>query len=197
MLTSRQHQVLSYIQDYLHKNQYQPTLQEIADHMNLAKSTVHKHVQKLIENNHLAPAEGKAAFMAIEDTADGHEIPIMGTIAAGLPIEAIPELETLNLSDLFQGKDHYILRVKGDSMIEKGIMDGDYVVIRRAQSARNGEIVVALIDRWEATLKTLYNRNNGIIELRPENKDMEPMFYRANQVIIQGVMVGLIRDQTL
>ena len=81
-------------------------------------------------------------------------------------------------------------------MVEKGIMDGDYAVIKRAQTARNGEIVVALIDRWEATLKTLFNRNNGIVELRPENHEMEPMFFQAKQVIIQGVMVGLIRDQT-
>jgi len=196
MLTSKQHEVLEFIQGYIKEHDYQPTLQEIANYFGLVKSTVHKHVQNLIEANYLGESDGKPAFIAIKPNTSSTALPLLGSIAAGLPIEAIPELETIDFADMFQGADRYLLRVKGESMVEKGIMDGDYAVIKRAQTARNGEIVVALIDGWEATLKTLFNRDNGVVELRPENKEMEPMFFQAKQVIIQGVMVGLIRDQT-
>ena len=119
-------------------------------------------------------------------------LPLLGRIAAGRPIEAIPEQQEINFSDLFLGSDRYVLEVKGDSMIEAGILDGDLVIIRQCETADSGDIVVALIDRGEATLKTL-RKHGDRVELIPANHSMAPMIYPANRVHIQGVVVGQAR----
>ena len=118
----------------------------------------------------------------------------MGRIAAGCPIEAIPDQQNINLAQLFCGPDRYILKIAGDSMIEAGIWDEDFVVIQKASTAREGDIIVALVDRYEATLKYYHPKDTGVVELRPANSQMESMFYPADQVEIQGKMVGVFRS---
>jgi len=119
-------------------------------------------------------------------------LPFVGRISAGKPIEAVTDQEEINFSELLLGTDRYVLKIDGDSMIDAGIHDGDYVVIKHADTAKSGDIVVALIDQSEATLKRLKKRRKGV-ELIPENSSMEPMFYDAERVQIQGVLVGQVR----
>jgi repressor LexA len=121
-------------------------------------------------------------------------LPFLGKIAAGLPIEAIPDQEEINLADFFLGPNRFVLRVQGESMIEAGIMPGDMVVIESSNRARNGEIVVALVDREEVTLKRLKNNQDGTVTLIPENHQMQPMNFSADRVQIQGVVVGQMRS---
>ena len=118
----------------------------------------------------------------------------MGRIAAGCPIEAIPDQQNINMAQLFCGPDRYVLKIAGDSMIEAGIWDEDYVVIQKQSHAREGNIIVALVDRYEATLKYYHPKETGVVELRPANCQLESMFYPAEQVEIQGIMVGVFRD---
>lgn len=121
-------------------------------------------------------------------------IPLLGRIAAGRPIEAIEDAESLDLGAFFVGPDRYALRVTGDSMVDVGILDGDTVILRKQETARPGEVVVALIDGQEATLKRLGRVENGMVELIPENSAMRPMHYAAGRVSIQGVLVGQLRS---
>ena len=121
-------------------------------------------------------------------------IPLLGRIAAGQPIEAIEGRDELNLADFLMSSDRFALQVAGNSMIDAGILDGDTVIIRQQQTATNGDIVVALIDGIEATLKRLKKLPDGMILLMPENKFMEPKVYLAQRVQIQGVVVGQLRS---
>jgi len=197
MLTARQQATLGCIKDFLAERGRPPTLEEIGACLGLrARSTVHQHVRGLIEKGYLEPGSGKMAYrIATGNTALDTSLPYHGKIAAGAPIEAIPGQEHIDLAGMFCGPHRYILRIDGESMIEAGILDNDYVVIEKAETARNGDIVVALIHSWEATLKYYYAHETGVIELRPANSAMPPMFYPADQVRIQGIMVGLFRDQ--
>lgn len=134
------------------------------------------------------PVEGRG-----QDDTD-LRIPLLGRIAAGQPIEAIEDANYLDLAAFFIGPDRYALRVTGESMIDVGILDGDTVILRKQDTARTGDIVVALIDSQEATLKRLGQMRNGIVELIPENGSMEPMRYDADRVSFQGVLVGQLRS---
>jgi repressor LexA len=120
-------------------------------------------------------------------------LPLAGNIAAGLPIQAIEGQDTLDLGQLLCQPGRYALRIIGESMIDMSLHDGDYVIIESRSYASTGQVVVALIDQEEATLKRFYDLGNGMIELRPENTDMESMYYAADRVTIQGVLVGLTR----
>ena len=124
---------------------------------------------------------------------DEAALPLLGRIAAGLPIEAIEHNETINLNDFFVRPGRFVLRVQGDSMIEDGIFDGDMVIVESSSTARDNEIVVALIDREEATLKRLQNHGDGSITLMPANASMQPFRYSAERVQIQGIVVGQFR----
>ncbi len=121
-------------------------------------------------------------------------LPLLGRIAAGRPIEAIPGEDEIDLSEFFVNRDRFVLRVQGDSMIEDGILDGDMVIVEKRETAENGEIVVALIDGIEATLKRLQKNRDGSVTLRPANSQMPPMRYPAARVRIQGVVVGQFRS---
>ena len=121
-------------------------------------------------------------------------LPYLGKIAAGKPIEAIVDQQQINLARFFCGAGRYVLKISGDSMIEAGIWDDDYVVIEKRTSAREGDIIVALVDRYEATLKYYHPKDTGVVELRPANSQLQSMFYPADQVEIQGVMVGVFRS---
>ncbi|PID49464.1 MAG: repressor LexA [Proteobacteria bacterium] len=203
MLTRRQQEVWEAIQKWYFGRGYTPTLDEIAQAVGIsARSTVHQHVQTLIREGYLLPAEGKRAYKMPKQLEECHPqinlsltaLPLIGQIAAGCPIEAIKDSNEVNPNELFLGPGRYALKVRGDSMVDIGIMNNDYVVIQEAESARNGEIVVALVNREEVTLKRIFYRNDGQVELRPENSDLQPMFYPAESVQIQGKMVGLFRS---
>ena len=194
MLTSKQSLVLQTIQQLAQQMGYLPTLEEIGNEIGIGRSTVHKHIRTLINNNYLQDADGKAAYQLMESFEEEGSLPYMGRIAAGAPIEAIPDQQNINLAQLFCGPDRYVLRISGDSMIEAGIWDDDFVVIQKQAYAREGNIIVALVDRYEATLKYYHPKDTGVVELRPANSQMESMFYPAEQVEIQGVMIGVFRD---
>lgn len=200
MLTRRQQQVMDIIQTLYARNGYAPTLDEIAQASGInTRSTVHQHIQTLIREGRLQQAAGKRAYQMPESAITRHpqmslNLRLEGRIAAGKPIEAISGRDEINPSEIFSGRNRYVLEVRGESMIDIGIMDGDFVVIQQQEEARNGEIVVALVEREEATLKRLFHLADGKIELRPENSSMQPMVYPAESVQIQGKMVGLFRS---
>lgn len=148
---------------------------------------------------HLSPDSNVEHLMGLpveigEHTGDDFRIPLLGRIAAGQPIEAIEDANYLDLAAFFIGPDRYALRVTGESMIDAGIMDGDTVILRKQDTAQTGDIVVALIDSQEATLKRLGETRNGIVELIPENSSMTTMRYDASRVSFQGVLVGQLRS---
>jgi repressor LexA len=194
-LTRRQQDIY----DYLHNNAesfvHPPTYDELCQQLGLSsRGSLHKHIQALIEAGLVEPMEGRWGIRLVEwEQVDGG-IPHLGDIAAGRPIQAIPQPEFLPVPDfLLSKRPCYALTVKGESMIEAGIMDGDLVIIEKRDTARNGEIVVALINNEEATLKRQQNNHDGTVTLIPENRAMEPMTYPAEQVQIQGVLVSLLR----
>lgn len=194
MLTSKQSLVLQTMQRLVQQMGYLPTLEEIGQEIGIGRSTIHKHIRTLINNGYLQEAEGKSAYQLVEPIEEEGSLPYMGRIAAGSPIEAIADQQNINLAQLFCGVDRYVLKIAGDSMIEAGIWDDDYVVIQKRSFARKGDIIVALVDRYEATLKYYHPKETNVVELRPANSQLQSMFYPADQVEIQGVMVGVFRS---
>ncbi len=201
-LYKRQKQILDYISQYIQKNGCSPTLQEIADAMSLSSlATVHEHLQTLERKNVIKRFEGAVRGIEIVDESvsaalHGIDLPLVGYIAAGEPIEAIENpLETISVSpDLVSKvKRCYVLQVRGDSMIEEGIFDGDFVVIQHQETAEDGDIVVALLDESFATLKSFYREKNGKIRLQPANSQMDPIIVDAENLQIQGKVTGVIR----
>ncbi len=197
MLTELEQRILDAIRQHIAQHERAPTLVEIGDIVGVSsKGTVHRYVQGLIDKGHLVRNHAGWRGLQLVDDVDeaSASLPLLGRIAAGLPIEAIPGHDKLNLMDFFMGPGRFILKVVGDSMIDVGILDGDMVVIRHCQQANSGEIVVALIDGEEATLKRLKYMNDGRIKLIPENSTMQPFVYAAQRVRIQGVLVGQMRS---
>jgi len=196
--THRQRQILETIRSLLARHGRTPTLKDIARRVGLASvSTVHKHLE-LLEARGLVRRRRKRGRQTIEllPLARGGSavrVPLLGRIAAGRPIEAIADERSLTLPrDLIGGGRTYVLEVKGDSMVQEQIRDGDYVVVEERRAARNGEVVVALIDGREATLKTL-RRDKGRIRLQPAHPSMLPIIVRPESLQIQGVARGLLR----
>lgn len=194
-MTPQQRNTLNFIQDYLQSHGHAPTLEEIGAAVGVrSKGAVHRLVQVLVDRGHLQRESGSWRGLRLAEDATAPVLPLVGRIAAGQPIEAIHGEDTLNLSDFLLGPRRYALRVLGDSMVGAGILNGDTVVVEQADTARDGEIVVALIDGQEATLKRLKRCKNGTIELIPENPSLTPMIYPAQRVRIQGVVVGQLRS---
>lgn len=220
MLTRKQHELLTFINERLAETGVSPSFEEMKDALDLkSKSGVHRLISALEERNFIrrlpnraralevlrlpdaiksavkaAPPAPKAAPKLVPIAAnDVIEVPLHGRIAAGLPIEAMEGQSMLSVPAALLGSgEHYALEVAGDSMVEAGILDGDYALIRKADTARDGDIVVALIDESEATLK--YFRHEGqMIRLDPANRAYDPQRYRPNQVRIQGKLAGLLR----
>jgi repressor LexA len=196
MLTGLEEKILQCITRYITQNGHAPTLLEIGQLLDIkSKGTVHRYVESLIDKGHLHRT-GRS-WRGIRLTGEQNRrltiLPFAGRIAAGRPIEAIPEQLEINFSEMLLGAGRYVLEVKGDSMIEAGILDGDLVVIRQAETADNGDIVVALIDNGEATLKKL-RKHGDRVELIPANQSMAPMIYPADRVHIQGIVVGQVRS---
>ena len=201
-LTKRQRQIYDYISQFVEEQGYSPSLEEIAAAFGLSSvATVHKHVKHLVDKGYLRKAWNRSRSVEpvpAEETVESVHLPILGSVAAGSPIEAIePDAGTAEMlaipAEMVPGtKDHYVLRVRGDSMIEDQICDGDLVVIEGRREARNGETVVALVDGTEATLKRFY-RSGAQIKLVPANDTMSPLEFHASRVEIRGVVRGLIR----
>lgn len=194
-LTRRQQEIYDYLRNNAAQFTHPPTYDELCRALGLtSRGSLHKHIQALIEAGLIEPMAGRSGIRLAEWYDIDAGIPHLGVIAAGRPIEAIPQPEFLPVPDFLLGeRPCYVLTVKGESMIEAGIMDGDLVVIERRDSARNGEIVVALINDEKATLKRLQNNHNGSVTLIPENQAMAAMTYPAEDIQIQGVLVSLLR----
>lgn len=222
MLTRKQHDLLTFINERLSETGVSPSFEEMKEALDLkSKSGVHRLISALEERNFIRRLPNRARALEIVRLPDAMkgkpapkaspaaatanapkppaaandvlEIPLHGRIAAGLPIEALEGQSTLSVPAALLGPgDHYALEVSGDSMVEAGILDGDYALVRRTDSARDGEIVVALVDDSEATLK--YLRHEGqMIRLDPANRAYDPMRYKPNQIRIQGKLAGLLR----
>ncbi|PYV40117.1 MAG: repressor LexA [Acidobacteria bacterium] len=211
MLTKRQFQVLAFLDSFIEKNGYCPSFDEIGRSLKLSSlATVHKHINTLqkkgfirrgynqsrsIEILNRIPLEGvKSGLLKSEQAGQsGLELPLLGHIAAGRPLEALVSNETLSLRD-FVGKENvYVLKVKGNSMIEDHICEGDLVVVENVASAENGDTIVALIDNNEATLKRFYREKNNMVRLQPANASMEPIFVKEKDLKIQGRVIGVLR----
>jgi repressor LexA len=197
-LTRRQHQVLDVIREFIDEYGYSPSLEEIGARLDLSSvATVHKHVSHLVNKGFVRRAWNQNRSIEIVgdgDTSGAISLPLAGTIAAGVPLEAIPTSETITVpSDMVRDPQRtFVLKVQGDSMINEQIRDGDFVVVERRANAHNGETVVALIDRSEATLKRLF-REGASVRLQPANPAVRPLIIPADRVEIQGVVVGTIR----
>jgi repressor LexA len=199
-LTPRQLDVIVAIRNYRHINGYAPTMQELADQLGTSKVTIFEHVGALEKKRVLRRDKHKARSLEITsdeklpDENRSTKLPLLGSIAAGSPILAVENREEIDLEAMFQSRSGvYVLRVRGDSMIEDHLCDGDYVVIERRETARNGEQVVALLDTGEATLKRFYKEGSKI-RLQPANSTMEPRIVPANSCRIQGVVIGVLRS---
>lgn len=203
-MTKRQHEVLSFVVNYTTEHGYAPSVREIAEGVGVASpATVHEHLEALRASGHLSrAAESRSAGRRVARSwsptklammiGRSLELPLLGTIAAGQPIEAMEEREAIAVPANFvvDGMNSYVLRVKGESMIEEGIFDGDYVVVERNPSPKNGDVVVALLDNAFATLKRFY-REAHRIRLQPANATMKPIYVR--DCIVQGVVRAVIR----
>ncbi|HOX26550.1 MAG TPA: transcriptional repressor LexA [Candidatus Krumholzibacteria bacterium] len=197
-LTRRQAEILDFIRAFSAENHYAPTLQEIGDRFGLSSvATVHKHVSQLVGKGYLK-RERRNASRDLAVVTGGRDaaavlIPLLGTVAAGMPIEALPEAEEIALPEQWLGRRRtFALRVRGDSMIEEQIRDGDVVVVEERETARNGETVIALVDGENATVKQ-YHRQGALIRLVPANPRLSPLEYDEARVRIQGVVIGVLR----
>jgi len=197
-LTRRQREIYHFLQTYQQNHIHPPTFDELCQLLKLkSKGSLHKHIQALIKAGLIHPTNKLRRGIRLKEENDTIEkeanLPMMGYIAAGQPIEAIDHQETMQVPSFLRTTEPcYILEVKGDSMIDEGIFDGDRIVIEKRDHARNGEIVVALIDHCDATLKRLEQKSRETI-LHPANPTMEPLIYSPDQVTIQGVLVGQMR----
>jgi repressor LexA len=204
-LTRRQKEVMDYLSSFIEKHGYSPSYEEIATGLGLASlATVHKHIQALEAKqylrrsyNHSRSIEIGERYFAEEQARRPHSfgtaIPLLGRIAAGVPVEAIPDPEALHFSDFVRREDTFALQVRGDSMIEDHICNGDFVLVEKTASVENGDIVVALIDGAEATLKRYYLEPDGRVRLQPANSSMEPIFVSPAGLQIQGRVLGVMR----
>jgi repressor LexA len=202
-ITRRQRQIYDFISEFVQKNQYSPSYEEIKQGMGLSSlATVHKHITNLEKKGlltrdynrsrsiDLLPPKGRLKQAMSVNTA--MVLPVMGRIAAGQPIEAVQNPETISLADFVRSKEVFVLEVRGDSMQDEAILDGDYVLVEKTKTAHNGDIVVALIETTDATLKRFY-REGDKIRLQPSNAAMQPIIVPAASVEIQGRVIGVLR----
>jgi repressor LexA len=189
-VTRRQKDILDFIRDFRAENDVSPTMDEIASALDLNKKTIYEHLQRLKTRGIVSWRRYEARSLKVLVSDEGR-IPFYGYIAAGRPIEAVPLGDSIDISEMLSSdRGSFVLRVKGDSMIDEHIRDGDYVIVERRDHAENGETVVALVDGSEATLKKFY-RENGRIRLQPANPSMGPIY--ARDVQIQGIVIGVVR----
>jgi repressor LexA len=197
MLTTKEQKTLQFIRGYLAQYGNAPKFKEIGLAIGVnSQGTVHRYVQSLEDKGYIDRVKGNSRGMNLVELplVSAPTIPLVGRIAAGLPIEAVEDQLELNLAEMFMGPELFALRVTGDSMMDAGILDNDYVIIRKQPVANNGDIVVAMIDKVEATLKRFRRKSETEVELIPENANMEVMTYHAERVNIHGVLVGQMRN---
>lgn len=200
-ITKRQREVYDFIYEFVQKNGYSPSFEEIGNGLGLSSlATVHKHITNLekkglIKRDYnrsrsidVLPVKGLFKRPKPADIT----LPLLGRIAAGQPIEAVENPESISLGDITRSKDVFVLQVKGESMKDEHIVDGDYVLVEKGNTARDGEIVVALVDNSEATLKRLYREGQNI-RLQPSNLAMKPIIVPARSVQVQGRVIGVLR----
>ena len=198
-LTKRQREILSYLSDYAEDNGYAPSFEEIASRFNYnSLATVHEHLTNLERKGYIRRTynESRAIEILPSDIFQRSvELPLLGSVAAGAPIESYMSGETMSVPDGFLRRNgsHYVLQVKGNSMIDEQIRDGDYVVINDRKAVDNGEMVIALVEEGGATVKRYYRERDGRIRLQPANDLMSPIFVHENDVHIQGIVVGVLR----
>ena len=198
-LTRRQKEILDFVDAFLGERGYAPSFEEIAAAFGYSSlATVHEHLSNLERKGYIRKSynESRSIELLSEDGANSAlDLPLLGNVAAGLPIEAIEQRESLSVpADMIRkGRDNYVLRVEGDSMIDEQIRDGDYIVVTSQATAEEGEMVVALVGGDSATVKKLYRDGPDRIRLQPANPEVEPIVADARDVAIQGVVVGVIR----
>jgi repressor LexA len=201
-ITKRQKQVYDFIFDFVASNGYSPSFEEIGGGLGLSSlATVHKHISNLEKKGLLKRDYNRSRSIDLVPPKGGMKKsmapppltwPLMGRIAAGRPIEAVENPETLSLSDFAGSKDVYVLRVVGESMQDEHIVEGDYVIVESTKTARDGEIVVALVEGSDATLKRIY-REGEQVRLQPSNAKMQPIMVPARNVEVQGRVIGVLR----
>jgi repressor LexA len=198
-LTKRQKEILDYIHGFIDEHGYAPSFEEIAHSFGYSSlATVHEHLSNLERKGYIRKSynESRSIEMVPEDgTVSAMELPLLGTVAAGLPIEAIQDQESLAvpLDMVRPGKDNFVLRVQGNSMIDEQIRDGDYIVVSSQPTASDGEVVVALVGGDSVTVKRIFREAENRVRLQPANPSMDPIVVDAGDVRVQGVVVGLIR----
>ena len=202
-LTRRQKEVLDYLADFIERKGYSPSYEEIAEGIDLNSiATVHKHIAALEGKGYLKRGFNQSRSVEISETYLAERgrapvaeasVPFLGRIAAGRPVEQVAQGDSLQFSDFAGNSSTFALQVRGESMIDDHICDGDFVLIEKADSARDGEIVVALVEGYETTLKRIYREADGMIRLQPANATMDPILVPATAVEIQGRLIAVMR----
>lgn len=192
--TKKQKQILEFLAEFQKQHGYSPTLDEMARHFNVSRVTVFGHISALEKKGALQRRPHESRSVTILDpefSPGGYSLPLLGVIQAGAPLEAIDVPEVFDLTDMIPlDDDHFVLRVQGTSMIEEGVRPGDFVILRSTNMARNGQMVVAVLNDGEATLKRFYHEGDRI-RLQPANETMPPIY--VTDCSIQGVAVGIFR----
>jgi len=196
-LTPRQIEVLNLVKQFTEQHGYAPTLQEMATKLGVSTVTVFEHIRALARKGAIRREKHKTRSIEIVEEAEGglSRLRLLGHIAAGIPIEAVADEQLVDVSELLgtnDSRDLYVLRVRGDSMVEERICDGDYVIVEKRTWANDGETVVALVDGHEATLKKIFDEGPRV-RLQPANDAMKPIYVDRESVAIQGVVVGVLR----
>jgi repressor LexA len=197
-LTRRQKEILDFVGRHLERKGYAPTIEEIGEHFGLSSlATVHKHLTNLQDKGFIKRAPNRSRALELVPSGmsvKAVELPLLGRVAAGSPIEAISGTETVFVpEDMVGRRDTYVLQVKGDSMIDEQIRDGDYVIVEDRTSVRDGEMVIALVGGDSVTLKKLYREGEGRVRLQPANRRMKPIFVDQDDLRVQGVVIGVLR----
>jgi repressor LexA len=202
-LTKRQKEFLDFLAGFLEKKGYSPSYEEIAEGLNLASlATVHKHILALETKHYVKRGFNQSRSLELapkfyeekrQFNPPPFEVPLLGRIAAGMPVEAIAGHDTLSFADFAGDPDTYALQVRGESMIEDHICDGDFVLVEKAGQARDGDIVVALVDGMETTLKRFYLEPGDRVRLQPANASMQPIYVPRESVAIQGKVLAVLR----
>jgi repressor LexA len=203
-LTKRQKEVLDYLVNFINKRGYSPSFEEIGHALKLTSlATVHKHLSTLEKKGFVRRGYNQSRSIEVRQLPKpvsdqlaarrATDLPLLGRIAAGHPVEAIEDRESLSLADFTRGQNNFVLQVRGESMRDDHILDGDYIVVEQTQVVNPGEIVVALVGDGDATLKRFFRESGGKIRLQPANSQMSPIIVNANEVRIQGRVIGVLR----
>ena len=198
-LTKRQSEILAYLQGHIGEQGYAPSFEEIAERFGFQSlATVHEHLTNLERKGYIRRSYNESRSIEVlppRGTSAASDIPLLGKVAAGMPIESLMHQETQSVPDAMLPRrgPKFAQQVQGSSMIDEHIVDGDYVVVHGRQTAENGEMVIALVNGSEATVKTFYRESGGWIRLQPANASMQPIRLQERDVLIQGVVVGVIR----